>query len=105
MSFFETAGQARGFLLLLYAGFGAAAAYDGFSLLRAFGPRWLRPLWDALWCLLAGACCALALALGGENRVRAYALLGLCCGAIIYCFGIRTVIQAAGRRLKKGRGR
>ncbi len=103
MIFFETAGQARCFLLLWGAGFFAAALYDGFRFPRLRGPRWLRPAWDVLWCLCLSACCALALGLGGEGAPRLYALLGLCCGAAVYCFGPRAACAAAmkwGRRRK-----
>ena len=103
MIFFETAGQARCFLLLWGAGFFAAALYDGFRLLRAHGPRWLGAVWDFLWCVCVGACCALALGLGGEGTARLYALLGLCCGAAVYCLGPRaawTAIKTWGRRKK-----
>ncbi len=103
MIFFETAGQARCFLLLLGACFLAAALYDGFRLLRARCVRWLGAVWDFLWCLCVGACCALALGLGGEGTARLYALLGLCCGAAVYCLGPRaawTAMKTWGRRKK-----
>ena len=103
MIFFETAGQSRVFLLLLYAGFGAALLYDLTRLLRRAGPRWAAPIWDVLWCLAVGAACALALAVGGEHRLRLYALLGLCCGAGVYCLGLGTVLRALGRRMKRNR--
>ncbi len=89
MTFFETGGQARVFLLLLYAGFLSGALYDGARGLRRVLPRFLRFLPDMIWCLLTAAACALALAAGGEGRARLYALLGLCCGAGIYCLGLR----------------
>ena len=43
MIFFETAGQARTFLLLLYAGFGAGLLYDLLALPRRFLPRFCSP--------------------------------------------------------------
>ncbi|MBR4429009.1 MAG: hypothetical protein IKS78_06600 [Clostridia bacterium] len=103
MTFFETAGQARCFLLLWGAGFLAAVLYDGFRFLRSRCPRWLGPVLDFIWglCLCAG--CALALAAGGERALRLYALLGLCCGAAVYCLGPRAACAAAmkwGRRRK-----
>ena len=94
MTFFETAGQARCFLLLWGAGFAAALLYDGFRFLRSRCPRWLGAAWDFLWCLCLCACCALALAAGGEQKPRLYALLGLCCGAAVYCLGPRAACAA-----------
>ncbi len=101
MIFFETAGQARGFLLLLCAGLISGALYDLIGLIRRRLPRWLQPLPDFFWCLLTAAACLLALALGGERRVRLYALLGLCCGGGIYCLGIRALLQGFLRALRK----
>ena len=101
MTFFETVGQARVFLLLLYAGFLSGALYDGARGLRRGLPKFLRFLPDMIWCLLTAAACALALAAGGEGRVRLYALLGLCCGAGIYCLGIRRAGLYLLRFLKK----
>lgn len=103
MTFFETAGQARCFLLLGGAGFFTAALYDGLRLAGLCCPRWLRPAGDLLWCLCVCICCGLALGLGGEDRLRFYALLGLCCGAGVYCFGPRAALAALwkwGRRKK-----
>ena len=104
MIFFETAGQARGFLLLLAAGLLAGAAYDLLGLAGRLLPRWARPLMDGLWCLLAAADCTLALALGGERRVRLYALLGLACGWLLYAWGVRAALRGLARlpgRLRK----
>ena len=97
MIFFETAGQSRIFLLLLYAGFGAGVLFDLMQAARRISPRWLRPVWDVLWCLMAGAACALALALGGEHVLRLYALLGLCCGAGVYSLGLRRAFLGIGK--------
>ena len=104
MIFFETAGQARTFLLLLYAGFGAGVLYDVLSLPRRFLPRFCAPLLDAVWCLLAGGAVALALAAGGERHVRLYAFLGLACGAAVYVLGIRKVIRGVARWFKRVSG-
>ena len=102
MIFFETAGQARCFLLLWGAGFFAAVLYDAFRFLRSRCRGWLGAVWDLLWCLCVCLCCALALGLGGEGAVRLYALLGLCCGAAVYCLGLRAACAAL---LKWGRRR
>ena len=101
MIFFETAGQARGFLLLLYAGFFSGALYDLLRLPRRRLPRPLRPLPDLAWALLTAAACALALAAGGETKARLYALLGLCCGGLIYCLGLRAALGWGRRMLLK----
>ena len=103
MIFFETAGQARGFLLLLCAGLAVGAAYDLLSLARRRAPRWGAALLDALWCLLAAAACTLALALNGEGRLRLYALLGLACGAGLYALGLRAVLRGVGGWIKRKR--
>ena len=103
MIFFETAGQARGFLLLLCAGLISGALYDLTGLIRRRLPRFFRPLPDFLWCVLTAAACLTALALGGERRVRLYALLGLCCGGGVYCLGIRALILGIVRALRKNR--
>ena len=101
MIFFETAGQARGFLLLLYAGFFSGALYDLLRLPRRRLPRPFRPLPDLAWALLTAAACALALAAGGETKARLYALLGLCCGGLIYCLGLRAALGWGRRMLLK----
>ena len=107
MIFFETAGQARTFLLLLYAGFGAGALYDLLALPRRRLPRFVQPALDALWCLITGCAAALALAAGGEHTFRLYSLLGLVCGAAVYGLGIRTILRGLARffRRKKGKQR
>ena len=101
MIFFETAGQARGFLLLMAAGLLAGAAYDLLGLAGRLLPRWARPQMDGLWCLLAAAACALALALGGEARLRLYALLGLACGGLLHALGLRALLRAFGGMLRR----
>lgn len=103
MNFYEARGQASVFLLLLYAGFGAAALYDAFRLLSKYLPSYLEAAVDLIWCLLTGTACALALSIGGEERARLYALLGLCCGAGIYCLGVRTLGRSVWLFFKKKR--
>ncbi len=100
MIFFETALQARAFLLLLYTGFGAGLLYDLLSLPRR---RWpvLTPFLDVLWCLTVTAACALALAVSGEKQARVYALLGLVCGGAIYSLGLRALVLGVFRWLRK----
>ena len=101
MIFFETAGQARTFLLLLYAGFGVGLLYDLLVLPRRRLPRWCSPALDALWCLLTGCAVALALAAGGEQKIRLYAFLGLVCGAALYGLGVRRLLRGVVRLFKR----
>ena len=105
MIFFETAGQARTFLLLLYAGFGAGALYDLLALPRRRLPRLIQPALDALWCLVTGGAAALALAAGGEHSFRLYSLLGLACGAAVYGLGIRALVRGLARLIKRMKGK
>ncbi|MBQ7656711.1 MAG: spore cortex biosynthesis protein YabQ [Clostridia bacterium] len=100
MIFFETAGQARMFLFLLYAGFLAGPLYDLLGIPRRRLPRFFQPALDALWCLLTGGMTALALAMGGERQPRLFALLGLACGAAVYGLGVRRLIRGIGRWMK-----
>ncbi len=100
MTFFETAGQARTFLFLLYAGFLSGALYDGAAWARRRLPRWLGIPLDILWCLLTALMCAAALAKGGEDRARFYALLGLCCGGVLYSLGLRAACRGLGRMIR-----
>ncbi len=99
MTFFETAEQSAVFLLLLYAGAAAAVLYDLAAFLRRRCPAGIAAALDLTWCLVSGALCLLALILGGESRLRLYALLGLCCGAGIYRLGLRRVLLSAAARL------
>lgn len=103
MIFFETAGQARTFLLLLYAGFGAGLFYDALALVCRRFPVWARAGADVLWCLLTACACAFALAVGGERAARLYALLGLCCGGLLYGLGLRRLLQGCARWTRRFR--
>ena len=103
MIFFETSGQVRTFLLLVYAGFTAGLLYDLLTWPRRHLPRFCAPILDALWCLLTGGMAALALAAGGEHSARLFALLGLVCGAAVYVLGVRALIRGAVRLLGRKR--
>lgn len=94
MTFFETSGQGVIFLMLLWAGAGAGISYDLMTPLRKKGPGWLKVSADILFCLMAGGLCAFCLILGGEGKMRAYALLGLFCGGAVYCLGVRSLAAA-----------
>ena len=100
MIFFETAHQARVFLLLLAMGMVAGALYDGFALFRRKKSVLLTALVDLIYFLLVGGLCFYALFLGGEKALRFYALLGIFCGAGIYCLGIRSIVIFIVKRIK-----
>ena len=100
MIFFETSIQARVFLLLIWGGMGTALVYDLLSPLRKRSRGGMAAA-DLLFCLLAGALCFFALALGGENRLRLYALLGLFFGAGIYRLGVRRIVIRIGHFFKR----
>lgn len=106
MTFFESSLQSGAFLMLLYAGAAAGLLYDLFSLLQRQLPRFLSPLPDVLWCLMCAGLCVCALALGGEGRLRLYALLGMACGAGLYALGVRQAaawLLGLGKRLLRRR--
>ncbi|MBR6184768.1 MAG: hypothetical protein IKQ41_00730 [Clostridia bacterium] len=105
MIFYETRGQAESFLLLLYAGFAAGALYDLLHIPHRRLPKCLGAALDILWCLFAAIACGLALSLGGEGRVRLYALLGLLCGGGVYCLGVRALILGIALFFKNRRNR
>lgn len=105
MTFFETAEQSGVFLHLLCAGAAAGALYDLMAPLRRRCARPLAAALDALWCLLAGGLGLLALIQNGEDRLRLYALLGMACGAGIYCLGIRSLLLAVFRFFQKKKAR
>ena len=100
MTFFETSIQARVFLLLIWGGMGAAFIYDLLSPLRKRGGGGTAAA-DLLFCLLAAALCFFALAIGGENRLRLYAFLGILFGAGIYRLGVRRIAIGIGRFFKR----
>ena len=54
---------------------------------------------------LCAALCLAALSLGGENQLRLYALLGMVCGAGIYCLGVRRIGLGILQWLKKAFGK
>ena len=101
MIFYETAAQPRGLLLLVYAGAGMGLLYDLLSPFRRGRGKILPFAVDFFFCLLSGALCFLALALGGESRLRLYACAGLSCGAVIYALGIRRIIGGGLDLVKK----
>ena len=103
MIFFETANQAHIFLLLLYAGMAAGGLYDIFSFFRRRSKRALVILLDFVYAVMVGALCFFALAMGGEDALRFYALLGIFCGALLYSLGIRHLAAGAIRFFSRKR--
>ena len=101
MIFYETAAQPRGLLLLVYAGAGVGLLYDLLSPFRRGRGKILPFAADFFFCLLSGALCFLALALGGESRLRLHVCLGLLCGAVIYAWGIRRLLKGIAGLVKK----
>lgn len=101
MIFFETSIQGKIFLLLLYAGAVSGGIYDLMAFFRRRAPHPAAILLDIVWCVLTAGLCFFALTMGGEKEMRAYALLGLCCGAGIYSMGVRRMMLWAIRRLRK----
>ena len=93
MIFFETAHQARVFLLLLLAGMASGLLYDVFSLVRKRITGVFAALQDILYVFLVGAMCFAALFTGGEKELRLYAILGIFCGAGVYSLGVRRIFR------------
>ena len=78
------------------------AAGGGTGVLRSCFPRFLRPLADAaLGCCAAGLC-VLALALGGEERLRWYALLGMTLGFVLSAGAVLGIWHFLFHRQKNG---
>ncbi len=95
---FETIGQAQVFLTMVYAGLTVGLVYDVLRMLRHLtGARmWWTAVLDLLFWLGAGIIVAVALALGGEQSVRLYALGGCACGFVLYLLGISRVLRGVG---------
>lgn len=92
--FFETAGQAQRFLFMAPLGFLVAMCLDA----DAWAGR-LRPVVDVLLLLACGFLMLTAIAIYRESGLRAYHLLGLLVGAILYMQGVGKVIRGIARRI------
>ena len=105
MIFFETGGQSALLLHLLLAGMGAGVLYDLCTPLRLRLPAWLCPAADGAWALAALTLCTLAMAQGGEGRMRLFSLLGAGCGGAIYALGLRRILRWLFRKAAAWRNR
>lgn len=96
---FARAGQERVFLLLTAGGLALGALAQGTEWLRR---RFRRAalLWDGVTVITALALVLLALLTGGEG-LRAYALLGLIIGLLLYYAGVHTLLTALNARVKR----
>lgn len=95
MTFYETAGQVRLFLLLLCAGMAAALAYDLVGLIRSKAGAFLGAAADILWCAGAAALCFLALFVSAAWQLRLFAPLSMALGAAVYALGVRRAAKGA----------
>lgn len=96
---FARQGQSAAFLRMVICGLAAGVVLDVCLLLCRRRPG-LTVLWDVLAAILCGAMLLPAVLLAGEG-LRAYELLGLALGGALYAAGLRTVLSAIGRRLRK----
>ncbi len=96
---FARAGQERVFLLLTACGLALGALAQGTEWLRR---RFRRAalFWDGLLVATALALVLLALLTGGEG-LRAYALLGLIIGLLLYYAGVHTLLTALCARVRR----
>lgn len=100
--YFETQAQSQLFLLLCAFGFGCAALVEFSRLLHAYGP-----VWDVLLTLLLSAMLLGLLFFTRIAALRGFYLLAILTGMMLYCFGIRKILQWTGKKIgslfKKGR--
>lgn len=88
---FARAGQGVTFLRLMCGGVLLGAAMDGCFALRRRWPR-LALLWEVTAALMLAGLMLPTLLLAGEG-VRAYGLLGLALGVLLYSVGVRYLIR------------
>ena len=96
---FAQAAQGRTFLLMCVCGLSLGAMLHLSRALRGWKP-WLGSVADALAALLLGGM-VLGVMLSSGGGLRGYALLGLLVGAALYEAGLRRVISALGRQVKR----
>lgn len=94
--FFETTVQANCFLCMVPVGFAIAACLDVSAFLGRF-----RLLLDILVLLLAGMGVLMLISVMQEGSLRAYHLLGLLTGAIVYLQGIGRLLRMIIRKLNR----
>ncbi len=90
---FEIPRQGEVFLLLLGSGVLLGALWQGLGFLRRRLPR-CGAVWDVLFALSLGGTLLLALLRWREQRLRLYALLGVCLGAALYLAGPGAAVDA-----------
>lgn len=90
---FEIPRQGEVFLLLLGSGVLLGALWQGLGFLRRRLPR-CGAVWDVLFALSLGGMLLLALLRWREQRLRLYALLGVCLGAAMYLAGPGAAVDA-----------
>ena len=96
---FAQAAQGRTFLLMCLCGLVLGAALHLSRALRGWRP-WLGTVADVLAALLLGGMGLGVMLLSGSG-LRGYALMGLLLGAALYEAGLRRVIDALGRWLRR----
>lgn len=94
--------QPVAFLWCLAAGGGTGVLFCMLQALRSRFPRFLRPLADAVLGCCAAGLCVLALALGGEERLRWYALLGMTLGFVLSAGAVLGIWHFLSPRQKNG---
>ncbi len=92
--FFETAGQAQRFLIMVPLGFALALCLDA----DAWTGR-LRAAADCLFLLLCGWLMLCTICVLRENSLRIYHMLGLLTGAILYLLGVGRIVRTIRRRI------
>lgn len=93
MTFYETAGQIRLFLLLVCAGAAAGMAYDLVGCVRGRAGPILGALADVFWCAAAAALCFWTLFVSSAHQLRLFAPLSMALGAGIYALGVRRLAK------------
>lgn len=90
MTDFDLSAQAATCLYLFLSGAAAGLLYDALMPLRRRS-KGLCAASDVLFCAATAALCAVSLALGGANSVRAYALLTLFLGLLFWRLTFRRL--------------
>lgn len=94
--FFETTLQAQVFLALLPLGMLLAACADIASMAHK-----TRPIWDVLILLACGLAAVIFVEMLKDDGVRAYHLLSICTGAVIYLCGFGRLFRCAKRSIQR----
>lgn len=95
---FAQRSQEQAFLALMTCGLVLGLLFHMGSALRS------HPVWSALWDVLTAALgtgAVFTVLLKFHQQLRAYAILGLLLGALLYLAGLYQPLQALGRLLQK----